>query len=603
MKLLKTTLLMLILLIGARSTFAEGTWISFTNANYIRNNTTHGDNLWCVNDSGVVRWNVFNYTFEKFTSECWLASNDVYAIAVDHKEDISLGKEGEVSLLVYEADNDQSKNGEFSDDRPKVAIITTIYTAGSHGDVIGTRLIKGYGYYGENIIPRVNVVSMYVDQVSSGDRSRNMADEYSFTIFPTIRETLLMGKDKLAIDGVVIIGEHGDYPANDKGQKLYPRYEFYKEVMEVFKETGREVPVFTDKHLSYDWEKAKWMYDQSIELGFPLMAGSSLPLTWRHPPLEIELGTTIEKAVVTLSSGGTESYGIHALEALQCMVERRAGGETGIKAVQYLEGSSAWAWTDNKPWAKELFEEAISCCQVNKSWFKRSFKPHLFVLEFQSGLEAAIYMNNSNIISGLSFGFATKIIGDEEIVSTEFWLQDHPYAHFSGLVYHIEELIINNEPSYTIERTLLTTGALAAIMDSRYNTGGFGDTGLRIETPHLNIVYTAKEESVYNQGKVPPYDDEPFVKTETPIEFSLKRNYSNPFNSSTDIEYSFPKGGHVTLTVYNISGKAVKVLKNGYHQAGKHSVIWNATDMPSGLYFCTLKVGGISETRKMVLVK
>ncbi|MBT4483478.1 MAG: T9SS type A sorting domain-containing protein [Candidatus Latescibacteria bacterium] len=69
------------------------------------------------------------------------------------------------------------------------------------------------------------------------------------------------------------------------------------------------------------------------------------------------------------------------------------------------------------------------------------------------------------------------------------------------------------------------------------------------------------------------------------------------------LECSFPNDGHTKIIIYNVTGQPVSVLKNEYHQAGKHSVIWNATDMPSGLYFCTLKVGGISETRKMGLGK
>ncbi|MBT4484519.1 MAG: hypothetical protein HOC71_12675, partial [Candidatus Latescibacteria bacterium] len=411
--------------------------------------------------------------------------------------------------------------------RKQIAVITSVYGQSSHADVIAGRLLEGYGYYGENRIPRLQIISMYVDQLDKSYMAFNLSAQYGFGIYPTIRETLLMGGDSLAVDGVVLIVEHGDYPDNEKYQTLYPRYEFYKEVMDVFRETGKSVPVFTDKHLSYDWDKAKWMYDQSTELGFPLMAGSSLPVTFRRPPMEIEKETSIEKAVFTSEFGG-ESWGIHALEALQCMVERREGGETGITAVQYLYDENVWQWLDENQWGEKLLDEAMLRIPDRASDSIRDIgTPELFLLEYTSGLEAVVLTNN-DLINATYSGFAAKVEGNETPISTAFWLQEGPhYNHFSGLAYHIEELIINGKPSYPVERTLLTTGALSAIMDSQYNNGNYGNAGLRIETPHLNIVYTAQEESVYNQGEVPPYEDI-FVAEEKPVEFKLLRNYPNP---------------------------------------------------------------------------
>src|SRR5204863_5006096 len=139
-------------------------------------------------------------------------------------------------------------------------------------------------------------------------------------------------------------GEHGNYPTNDKGQILYPRRKFFEEVVKVFRASKRSVPVFNDKHLSYSWENAKWMYDQSREMGFPMMAGSSVPVTWRRPDLRPEVGIEWERALA-LGYGHAsygEAFGYHPLEALQVMTERRKGGETGVRAVQYLEGKKAW---------------------------------------------------------------------------------------------------------------------------------------------------------------------------------------------------------------------------------------------------------------------
>ena len=107
---------------------------------------------------------------------------------------------------------------------------------------------------------------------------------------PTIADALTLGTGKLAVDAVLLIAEHGDYPLNEKLQKLYPRGRFFREVLEVFRASGRGVPVFIDKHLSYSRAEARQMVDQARALKVPLMAGSSLPVTWRLPELEIPLG-------------------------------------------------------------------------------------------------------------------------------------------------------------------------------------------------------------------------------------------------------------------------------------------------------------------------
>ena len=94
---------------------------------------------------------------------------------------------------------------------------------------------------------------------------------------------------------MLIIGEHGEYPNNEKGQKLYPRYEFFKECVQVFEEDGRAVPIYNDKHLSYSFDKAKEMIDDGQRLDFAILAGSSLPVTWRLPDVELKKAVKLAK--------------------------------------------------------------------------------------------------------------------------------------------------------------------------------------------------------------------------------------------------------------------------------------------------------------------
>jgi hypothetical protein len=380
--------------------------------------------------------------------------------------------------------------------RPRIAVILTEYVPSSHADVWVTALLEGYDN-GQPRTPSLQIVSMYTDQVSDKDMSRAMAAKHGFEIVKTIPEALMMGTGQLAVDGVLLMAEHGKYPVNAKTQILYPRYEFYSQIMDVYRKSGRAVPLFCDKHLSYDWEKAKWMYDQSRALHFPLMAGSSIPLTWRQPPLELDLGTPVEKAVVA-AFGPKESYGFHALEALQCMVERRSGGEKGIATVQCLEGREVWNWTERHDWSKPLLTAALERVAHGRPELRQEDVPEpiLFTLDYLDGLQAAVYLLNGHITD---WAFAARIRGYSTFASTKFWSRmKKPWSHATGLTYQIEQLYLTHRAPYPVERTLLTTGALAALMDSFYQRN------CRLETPQLKIVYSARKESLFNTGRIPP---------------------------------------------------------------------------------------------------
>src|SRR5205823_13574464 len=131
--------------------------------------------------------------------------------------------------------------------------------------------------------------SIYVDQAPENDLARDLGRELGIRVTRNVADALTHGTGKLAVEGVLLIGEHGNYPRNDKDQILYPRYELMEQIVEVFRKTGQAVPVFNDKHLSYSWDRSKRMVDWANELKFPLMAGSSLPVAWRRPELDLAL--------------------------------------------------------------------------------------------------------------------------------------------------------------------------------------------------------------------------------------------------------------------------------------------------------------------------
>ncbi len=364
--------------------------------------------------------------------------------------------------------------------RKRIAAIVTVYFPHSHADVVVTKFLEGFPTDAGVLPPRVDVVSMYVDQFAENDLARGIAAKHNVPIYPSIVKALTQGGKELAVDGVLLIGEHGDYAWNEREQQLFPRKFFMEQICGVFATSKRAVPIFNDKHLSWNWHDAKWMYDRARELGAPFMAGSSLPLGWRNPWLELALDTPVEEAVA-IGFSGLDIYGFHTLETLQCMVERRTGGETGVAAVTCLEGEAVWQAARDGLWSREVAEAA--CAPIEKKpegpMEQHCANPAIFLVEYRDGTRGAALMLNGYVTD---LAFACRSEGT--IYGTEFFLQPgSPHAHFSYLSLNVEEMFVTGVASYPVERTLLTSGILEAGLESRYR----GHT--RVETPHLDLAY------------------------------------------------------------------------------------------------------------------
>ena len=182
--------------------------------------------------------------------------------------------------------------------RPRVAAIYTICTYRSHAHVILENFLGPYLFNGNKTDPGVDVVSIYADQRPDGsDMTGEIAKQFKLPVFKTIDAALCVGGKELAVDAVLSIGEHGDYPVNELGQKQYPRKRFFDEAVAVMKRAGRFIPLFNDKHYSYRWDWAQEMYETSEKLGIPFMAGSSVPLATRRPALDLPPGQVIDEAI------------------------------------------------------------------------------------------------------------------------------------------------------------------------------------------------------------------------------------------------------------------------------------------------------------------
>jgi hypothetical protein len=391
--------------------------------------------------------------------------------------------------------------------RKPIALVCTVYRPLAHAFHIGGRFVHGYARDGRLHVPRHYVSSLYVDQTPENDLSRDLGHDFDIRVTRSIADALTQGTGKLAVEGILLIGEHGNYPRNEKGQILYPRHEMMEQIVAVFQKVGKTCPVFNDKHLSYAWPKAKQMYDWSQELKFPLMAGSSLPVTWRRPEVELPLGVQVEDALVA-AFGPIEVYGFHALEALQCMIERRKGGESGVKAVTCLTGKDVWRAGDAGRWSWDLLESALARSETvapgdirqNVGSMAVAGMPATpataFLVEYRDGTRGTVLLLNGHI---QDFCFAAKTKGEAKPASCLFQLPPPPGArYFDCLVANIEKLFETGRSPYPAERTLLTSGVLDAAMESHHARGN------RIETPELEVRYTAPAESGFCHGGITP---------------------------------------------------------------------------------------------------
>lgn len=391
--------------------------------------------------------------------------------------------------------------------RKRIAIVGTVINKYSHMEHFVDRFIEGFGWQGGWHSPQVEVVSLYCDQFPDQDLGRERSLRTGIPLYPTLPEALTQGGSKLAVDGVVIIGEHGRYPRNEKGQVLYPRHRLFKDTVRVFEQSGRSVPVFQDKHLSTDWNECREQVADSRRLGFPYLAGSSLPVTWRIPAVEIPWGTDLEESVA-VCYGGVDSYDFHGYETAQCMSERRRGGESGVRSVQMLKGAAVCDWLQQNPRTWELVRAALcrsfslrprpgfTFALPELGWLRESPNDYAMnLIEHTDGFRSAMVMFTGML---QDFTYAGRM-RNGDVVSCQMHLPMPPRlstlaSFFSPLVHHIEQMILTGQAPYPIERTLLTSGLTLMGVESLHQGSR------KLATPFLDVAYQAPRESTFWQA-------------------------------------------------------------------------------------------------------
>jgi hypothetical protein len=352
----------------------------------------------------------------------------------------------------------------------------------------------------------MNLASISVDQTPEGDLSKGRIARYGLKQFPSVEEALTLGGSELAVDGVVIIAEHGRYPKNEKGQTLYPRYDFFKRAVKVFERSGRSVPVFNDKHLSTTWAECREMVEDSRRLGFPFLAGSSLPVTWRLPEVEMPLETPLLESVC-VGYGGVDSYDFHGLETAQCMSERRQGSETGIRRVHALKGQALWQalGAEDRAATRRLMVAALNRSHnlpvetgypsdaVTFEWARKTFPDMLTsFIDHVGGFRTTLFLAPIH-----DFNYA-GLKQDGQILSCQMYLPMPTHGSttadfFNPLVRHIEDLVLHRRANYPVERTLLTSGMVIAGVESLHRGQ------VPVETPEMAVAYASPRESTFRR--------------------------------------------------------------------------------------------------------
>jgi hypothetical protein len=373
--------------------------------------------------------------------------------------------------------------------RKRVAVIVTEYRFNSHADVILGRLLGDFGY-----LPKVEVASLYTDQVPDNDMSREAAARCNIPICPTIAETIERANADGGVDGVIIIGEHGDYPEDGKGRKHYPRRRFLTETLAALDGLGLRIPIFSDKHFSWSIEDTLWMYKQLKRRGIPFMGGSSIPHAPQVPTFDSAHLLGAKEIMVVSFSTTVEAYGYHALEVLQSIAEKRVGGVTGVRSVNVLEGAEVWEAMDRNEWPEDLMLSALAVKRTTLADQLQSYEPllppqphpregddpvWLFVIEYEDGTMGYVIQQN-NLTEQWRFavrngsGAIVSAICDSDL--------ERPFGHFETLTRLIEQFIITGIEPFPMERVLMSSGLIYYVLESLYYHK-------KMETPELRLHY------------------------------------------------------------------------------------------------------------------
>jgi len=356
----------------------------------------------------------------------------------------------------------------------KIAVLSTEFHPASHTDVIVSRWLEPFlndHLYGWSA-PSSRIASFYVAQRKmTSDLTNAVTARYGIPSFDSISGALTLGGDELAVDAVMLIAEHGDYPENEFHQKLYPRKEFFDQMVEVFRRSGRVVPVFFDKHLSWNTEWIEEMTSTVRALQIPFFAGSSIPFSLPESLETIPPATPFEE-VVSVYCNAVESYLFHSAEFVESVVERRNSQDPGIAEIKAWEGEAVWQAVYRGEFSWELLEAACASSSAEHLAAIRTHRAargqpvYAFQVQYRDGLKVTHFMQK-DVVRKWCLG--ARIAGQDHLLSGTVLSSgaDHYYPHFARLCRQIEDFFLTGRSPVPISRiwttSMITAWAMQAL--------------------------------------------------------------------------------------------------------------------------------------------
>jgi hypothetical protein len=373
----------------------------------------------------------------------------------------------------------------------KIAFLLDEFTAPSPAQQLLDRFLIGYPRDGEFHKIDGAQISAYLAvsvEANFGERPK----EFDLVIAPTVEEAVA------GADAVVIVSRRPGAQANEAFLKI------------ALERAPEGAACFVHGALANSLASARKLAATASAHRIALLAGTPLSVTWRLPPVELPAGTPLTEAlfVVQLSPQAIQATPpsppatlsgaeLHALDGLLPVIERRRGGESGIRSVRFLEGKELWRAGQKGLWSWPLLAAALSRSHTPQGdpvvdgrtqdlvglglVPKLARNPRGWMLENRDGLRSAILVLDGVVAD---FNFAVRA-QDGQIVSAQLFRAPPPSEHhFSRLAAVTEDFFRTGKSPWPIERNFLIAGLLETFAKPS------SLSGQRVETPELGIAYS-----------------------------------------------------------------------------------------------------------------
>ncbi|HEY2952414.1 MAG TPA: hypothetical protein VGK40_07525 [Verrucomicrobiae bacterium] len=373
----------------------------------------------------------------------------------------------------------------------KIAFLLDEFAVPSPAQQILDRFLIGYPRDGAFHKLEGAEISTYL-AVSVESNFGQRPEEFHLVVAPTAEQAVA------GADAVVIVSRRPGALANEAFLKI------------ALEQAPEGAACFVHGVLANSLASARDFAAAAAKRHMALLAGTPLSVTWRLPPVELPPGTPLAEALIVVqvgpqalqatppsppaTLGGAE---LQALEALLPVIERRRGGESGIRSVRFLEGKSFWKAGEKGLWSWPLLASALSRSHTPQGDAvldgrtqdlvglglvpKLARNPRAWLLEHGDGLRSAILVLDGVVAD---FNFAVRAQNGEVVSAQVFRAPPPAEHHFSRLTAVLEDFFHSGQSPWPVERNLLIAGLLET----------FGKpsslTGQRVKTPKLGIAYT-----------------------------------------------------------------------------------------------------------------